>query len=218
MRLTVPGIKVGMTQVFDEEGKVIPVTVLKTGPCIVVRKKTVEKDGYSAIVLGYEDVKESKLRKSELGLFKKLGIPPKKMLIESRVDEESLDKFEIGQEIGIDIFKRGDFVDVTGKTKGRGFAGVMKRHGMAGAKASHGTHEYFRHGGSIGSSAFPSRVFKGKRMPGHYGGERVTIQNLLVVDVKPEENLLIVKGAVPGPNKGYIFVAHAKKKPASVAV
>jgi large subunit ribosomal protein L3 len=206
------GSKVGMTQMFDENGRVVPVTVIKLAPCTVVKKRIVEKDGYNAIVLGFEDAKENKLRKSELGLFEKLGISPKKFLKESRVSEQELSGFEVGQNLTVDIFKKGDYLDITGKSKGRGFTGVMKRHGMAGAKGSHGTHEYFRHGGSIGSNTFPGRVFKGKRMAGRYGGTNVTIQNLLVADVRPEKNVILVKGAVPGPNKGYVYVTHAKKK------
>ncbi len=217
MRIRMIGNKIGMTQVFDESGKVIPVTVLKVGPCYVVRKKTVDNDGYSALVLGYGDVKEKKLRKSEKVFFEKAGVSPKRILKETRVNPEELDNFEIGQEITLEIFKKGDFVDVTGKSKGRGFSGVMKRHGMSGAKSSHGTHEYFRHGGSVGASSFPSRVFKGKKMAGHYGNETITVQNLQVVDVRPEKGVILVKGAVPGPNKGYIFVSHAVKKQAAVS-
>ncbi len=211
MKIRMLGNKVGMTQIFDEKGTVIPVTVLRVGPCYVVAKKTEEKNGYSAIVLGFEDIKESKVRKSELGLFQKANVSPKRMLKESRVSKEELVKFEIGQELNIELFKKGDFVDITGKSKGRGFSGVMKRHGMAGAKRSHGTHEYFRHGGSIGSSASPSRVFKGKKMPGRYGGARVTVQNLMVADVKPDKHIMLVKGAVPGPNREYIEITHTVK-------
>ncbi|MGQ9614892.1 MAG: 50S ribosomal protein L3 [Spirochaetota bacterium] len=218
MSLYMLGNKVGMTQIFDENGRVIPVTVIKLAPCIVVKKRTVEKDGYNAIVLGFDDARETRLRKSELGLFRKLGISPKKFLKESRVSEQELNGFEVGQNLSVDIFKKGDYLDITGKSKGRGFTGVMKRHGMAGAKGSHGTHEYFRHGGSIGSNTFPGRVFKGKRMAGRYGGTNVTIQNLLVADVRPENNVILVKGAVPGPNKGHVYIAHAKKKLHATAV
>jgi len=214
MRIKIMGNKIGMSQIFSEEGKIIPVTVVKVGPCYVVGKKTEEKNGYTAFVLGYDDVKENRVRKSELGLFSKAGIPPKKILFESRVKSEELEKYEVGQEINLDMFKKGDYVDVTSRSKGRGFTGVVKRYGMAGAKSSHGTHEYFRHVGSIGSSAFPSRVFKGKRMPGRYGGTKVTVQNLSVVDVKPDKGVLLLKGAVPGPNRGYIFITHAVKKSA----
>ncbi|MFW6139153.1 MAG: 50S ribosomal protein L3 [Spirochaetota bacterium] len=215
MRVHIPGNKVGMTQIFDQEGSVVPVTVLKVGPCYVVDKKTEKRDGYNALVLGYGDVKEKKVRKPQKGLFQKAGIPPKKILKESKVSKQELDNFEIGQELSAEMFKKGKFVDVSGKTKGRGFSGVMKRHGMSGAKKSHGTHEYFRHGGSIGSSASPSRVFKGKKMPGRYGWARVTVQNLEICDIKPEKNIVLVKGAIPGPNKGDVYVAPAVKKPVS---
>ena len=215
MKVQMIGTKVGMTQIFDETGKVIPVTVLKVGPCYVIRKKTIEKDGYSAIVLGYGDIKEKKVRKSEEGLFKLANVSPKRILKESKVIPEELDKFEVGQELKVDIFKKGEYVDITGMSKGRGFTGVIKRHGMSGAKDSHGTHEYFRHGGSIGSSAYPSHVFKGIKMAGHYGASKITVQNLKIIDVREDKGIVIVKGAVPGPNKGYIFISHAVKKPAS---
>jgi large subunit ribosomal protein L3 len=205
------GNKIGMTQIFDEDGTVIPITVLKVGPCFVVDKRTEEKNGYSAVVLAFEDIKETRARKSELGLYKKANITPKKQLSESRVSKEELEKFEIGQEVSIDLFKKGDLVDVSGISKGRGFTGVMKRHGMAGAKSSHGTHEYFRHGGSIGAGSSPSRVLKGMKMPGRYGASRITIQHLRIAEVKPEKNLLLVRGAVPGPNRGDIEVAHSVK-------
>ena len=213
MRIYMIGNKIGMTQIFDEAGKVIPVTVFKVGPCYVVGKKTVEKDGYSALVLGYDDIKEKKVRKSEMGLFKSVKISPKKVLKESRVSPDELDSFKIGQELKVDFFKKGDFVDITGTSKGRGFSGVIKRHGMSGAKDSHGTHEYFRHGGSIGASAYPSHIFKGKKMPGQYGATRVTLQNLKVINVREGKGVVLVKGAIPGPNKGYIFVSHAVKRP-----
>jgi large subunit ribosomal protein L3 len=212
MRMLMLGNKLGMTQVFDQNGTVISVTVLKIGPCWVVDKRTEEKNGYSAVILAFEDIKENRVRKSELGQFKKAKLPTKRIMRESRVSKEELDKFEIGQEVNIDLFKKGDFVDISGRSKGRGFTGVMKRHGMAGAKRSHGTHEYFRHGGSIGASASPSRVFKGKKMAGRYGGTRVTVQNLLIADVRPEKSIMMVKGAVPGPNRGNIEVAHSIKR------
>ena len=200
-----------MTQVFEEDGTVVPVTVLKVGPCYVVDKRTEEKNGYSALVIGFGDMKENRARKADIGLYKKAGLPPKRWLRESRVSKEELGKFEVGQPVGIDLFKKGDMVDVSGTSKGRGFTGVMKRHGMAGAKKSHGTHEYFRHGGSIGASASPARVFKGVKMPGRYGGTRNTIQRLLIADVKSEKNLILIRGAVPGPNRGNIEIAHSVK-------
>jgi len=215
MRINMLGNKIGSTQIFNEEGERIPVTVLKVGPCFIVNKKTEKRDGYNALVLAYEDVKKAKVKKSRLGIFKKANVLPKKVLKESRMGKEYLDKFKIGQEIDLDIFNKGDFIDVTGKSKGRGFSGVMKRHGMSGANKSHGTHEYFRHGGSIGSSAYPARVFKGKKMPGRYGAERVTIQNLKIVDIMPDKHIMLVRGAIPGPNRAYISVSSAVKKVAT---
>jgi len=210
------GNKIGMTQLFNENGEVVPVTVVKLGPCTVIDKKTEKKDGYSALVIGYGEIKESRVRKSELGLFKKADVVPRKILRETRVEPEELDTYKIGQQIApADIFKAGEYVDITGNSKGRGFTGVIKRYGMAGAKSSHGTHEFFRHGGSIGASAYPSRVFKGKKMPGRYGGNKITMQNLMIADIKPDKNIILVKGAVPGANRGYITVTHAVKKPAS---
>jgi len=212
MRMQLIGNKIGMTQVFDEGGVVIPVTVLKVGPCFVIRKKNVASDGYSALVIGYEDAKEKNVRKSEHGLFQQANIAPKRILKEIRVTPEELDSYDIGQELKTDLFKKGEFLDITAKSKGRGFTGVMKRHRMAGAKSSHGTHEYFRHGGSIGSSAYPARVFRGQKMAGRFGGTQVTIQNLRIVDVRPKENILLIKGTIPGPNRDYIFVSQAVKK------
>jgi len=210
------GNKIGMTQLFNENGEVVPVTVVKLGPCTVIDKKTEKKDGYSALVIGYGEIKESRVRKSELGLFKKADVVPRKILRETRVEPEELDTYKIGQQIApADIFKAGEYVDITGNSKGRGFTGVIKRYGMAGAKSSHGTHEFFRHGGSIGASAYPARVFKGKKMPGRYGGNKITMQNLMIADIKPDKNIILVKGAVPGANRGYITVTHAVKKPAS---
>jgi len=210
------GNKIGMTQLFNENGEVVPVTVVKLGPCTVIDKKTEKKDGYSALVIGYGEIKESRVRKSELGLFKKADVVPRKILRETRVEPEELDTYKIGQQIApADIFKAGEYVDITGNSKGRGFTGVIKRYGMAGAKSSHGTHEFFRHGGSIGASAYPARVFKGKKMPGRYGGNKITMQNLMIANIKPDKNIILVKGAVPGANRGYITVTHAVKKPAS---
>ncbi len=216
MRIKMMGNKIGMTQTFSENGEVIPVTVVRVGPCTVINKKMDEKDGYNALVLGYGDVKESRVSRGKLGLYKKASVSPRKLLKETRISRAELDAFEIGQEIVPgDIFKAGEYVDISGNSKGRGFAGVIKKYGMAGAKSSHGTHEFFRHGGSIGASAYPARVFKGKKMPGRYGGSRITVQNLLIADIRPEKNIILVKGAVPGANRGYITVSHAVKKPAS---
>ncbi len=204
------GRKLGMTQIFDDNGEVVPVTVIEAGPCAIVQIKTKEKEGYNALQLGFLPKKPSRTNKPLLGHFRKCGKGPFYVLKEFRVD--SVEGFELGQEITVEVFKAGDYVDVTGWSKGRGFAGVMKRHGFSGAPGSHGTHEYFRHGGSIGAAADPSRTFKGKRMPGHYGNERVTVQNLKVMDVKPDKNLLIVKGAVPGAVNSILIIRQAKKK------
>lgn len=213
MGLHLMGKKLGMTQIFDESGQVVPVTVIALEPCMVLRKKTGEKDGYDAVVLGFGDTKEQHLRKSELGQYRKAGVSPKRVMRESRLAGDELNNFEIGQEVTVEHFEKGQFVDVTAPSKGRGFSGVMKRHNMSGTKSSHGTHEFFRHGGSIGASASPSRVFKGTRMPGRYGGTRVTVQNLEVVAVRQEKNVVLVKGAIPGPNKAQVSIARAVKKP-----
>lgn len=217
------GKKVGMTQVFDEGGNRIPVTVLEVGGNVVVQKKSAHgKDGYSAIKLGFGDVhkheKEGeeprwRLSKPRIGVFLSAGIEePRRHLREFRVFEEDLDQYEVGEELGADQFSPGEFVDVAGTSKGRGYTGVMKRHNFAGAKASHGVHEYFRHGGAIGASAFPAHVVKGKKMPGQHGASRATIQNLAVVDVLPEDDAILVKGAVPGPNGGIVEIQSAIKK------
>ena len=217
------GKKVGMTQVFDADGNRIPVTVIEVGGNVVVQKKsTTGKDGYSAIKLGYGDVHKHekdgteprwRLSKPRVGVFTKAGIDaPRKHVAEVRVREEELDQYEVGQILGADLFATGEFVDVCGTSKGRGYTGVMKRHNFKGAKGSHGVHEYFRHGGSIGSSAYPSRVFPGKKMAGQHGNARVTVQNLRVIDILPEDNAILVRGAVPGPNGGIVTVKQAIKK------
>jgi len=214
MPIGILGRKVGMTQYFDEESNVIPVTVIEAGPCPVVQKKTVDsKDGYNAIQLGFMDQKRQRLTKAQLGHLDKAKAPAKRFLREIRLNDEEIQQFEVGQEVKADIFETGDYVDVTGYSKGKGFTGVMKRHGFAGsASMTHGTHEYKRHGGSIGTSATPSRVFKGKKMAGRKGNERVTIQSLQIVDVRPDQNVLLVKGSVPGPINGLVMVRKAKRK------
>jgi len=203
------GKKIGMTQVFDENGIVIPVTVIQAGPCAVVQKKTVENDGYTAIKLGFEDVPEKKLNKPELGLFKKINVTPRKYLREFRT--EDVDKFEVGQQINVaDMFTSGDRIDVTGISKGKGFQGVMKRFGSSRGPESHGS-KYHRRVGTMGAGTNPGRVFKGKKLPGHMGMERVTVQNLDVVRVDGERNLMLVKGAVPGPKGGLVIVRETVK-------
>ncbi|MGA1865299.1 MAG: 50S ribosomal protein L3 [bacterium] len=206
------GKKIGMTQILQENGDVVPVTVIQAGPCIISQKKVPEKDSYSAVQLGFLAMKPNRVKKPIAGHFKKAGIPPQRFLYEFRVDEKELEKYEVGQEIKVDGFKEGDFVDVTGVSKGKGFAGVMKRHNFHGAPGAHGTHDYNRHGGSIGSSSFPSRVFKGLRMAGRMGSDRVTVQNLKVIQVRPEQNCLVLRGAVPGAKNGILLIKKAIKK------
>lgn len=204
------GKKIGTTQVFAPDGSVVPVTVIETGPCVVVQKKEAARDGYDAVQLGFGSKKGQRVNKPQQGHMLKAGKGAFQVLREFRSDKVS--QFELGQEIKVsDLFKTGDRIDITGTSKGRGFTGVIKRWGFSGFPASHGTHEYFRHGGSIGNRSFPGRVFKGKRMAGHWGNERVSVQNLEVVDVRPERNLLLVKGAVPGPKRAIVVVRRAVK-------
>lgn len=207
------GRKVGMTQVFSEEGEVIPVTAIETGPCWIIQKKNQTRDGYTAVQLGFGVSKVKRTTKPLQGHFRRSNVPPTRWLREFRVDEQTLEELEEGQQISGEIFADWRYVDVIGTSKGRGFTGVMKRHNFAGKSRSHGTHEYFRHGGSIGASATPSRVFKNRGMPGQYGNERVTVQKLEVVKFLEERHLLLVKGAVPGPNGGMIVVQVSKKHP-----
>ena len=203
------GKKVGMSQIFDENGKVIPVTVIEAGPCTVVQKKTSEKEGYEAVQLGYEDVPERKLTKPEMGHLNKAGVSPKKHLRE--FDLENAAELNIGDIVKADTFKVGDFVDVTGISKGHGYAGVVKRHGAARLKETHGTGPVHRHAGSMGSGTDPSRIFKGKIGAGHMGVDQVTVQNLSVVKVDPELNMLVVCGAVPGPKGGLVTIKSTVK-------
>ncbi len=204
------GKKIGMSQLFDDTGNVIPVTVVEAGPCVVVQKKDVEKDGYNALQLGFGRQKNQRVNRPLRGHMAKAEKGSFRVLREFRVDDVS--GYEVGQELTVtDFVKPGDLVDVTGTSKGRGFAGVMKRWDFRGFSRTHGTHEYFRHGGSIGNRSYPGKVFKGKRMAGHLGNERVSIQNLRVVAVRADENLLLVKGAVPGANGGVVLVRRAVK-------
>jgi len=208
------GRKVGMTQLFDDKGDVHPVTVLQAGPCVVTQRKTVTKDGYDAAQIGLvEFVKESRLTKAAKGHLGKNNLPPVRFMREVAVvvDGEGQDGTKVGDKVLVDIFEGEKFVDVIGTSKGRGFAGVVKRHKFAGGAASHGS--MFQITGSIGSSAFPSRVFKGMRMAGHMGVDQVTIRNLRVLGVDKDENLLVVEGAVPGPKDGYIIISKSKKPP-----
>ena len=198
------GKKVGMSQIFDENGKVIPVTVIEAGPCTVVQKKTSDKEGYEAVQLGYEDIPERKLSKPEMGHLNKAGVAPKKYLREFNLDNAA--ELNVGDIVKADTFKEGDFVDVTGTSKGHGYQGVIKRWGAQRTPTSHGGGPVHRHAGSMGSTTDPSRIFKGKIGPGQYGVETVTIQNLEVVKVDPELNMLVVRGAVPGPKGSLVTV------------
>ncbi|MCX7958310.1 MAG: 50S ribosomal protein L3, partial [Deltaproteobacteria bacterium] len=207
------GKKAGMTTLFDEYGNAHNVTVIVAGPCTVVNKRTLEKDGYTAVQLGYEAERQKNITKPLEGYFKKLNIAPHKYLREFRVDKGALDSYQIGQEIKVDsIFGKGEFVDVTGRTKGRGFAGVMKRWNFAGFPMTRGTHFYRRHPGSIGNREWPGRVMKGKKMAGHYGDEQVTIQNLKIYKIDPKNNLIYIEGAVPGPAGEVIEITKSVKK------
>lgn len=204
------GRKIGMTQVFQEDGSVVPVTVIEAGPCWVTQKKTKEKEGYEALQIGFLPKKERRVKKPLAGHCKKAGIAPVVHLREFRM--ESTEGYELGQEINVGhLFKPGDVVDVTGLSKGKGFAGVMKRHKFHGSPGSHGTHEYFRHGGSVGSATYPHHVFKGLKMPGHHGNSRVTIQNIRVLEVREEQNLLLLRGGVPGSPRGWVLIRMATK-------
>ena len=208
------GKKVGMTQLFDDKGDVHPVTVLQAGPCVVTQRKTVAKDGYDAAQIGLvEFVKESRLTKAMKGHFAKNNLPPLRLLREVPVviDPETQDGTKVGDKVLVDIFDGEKFVDVCGTSKGRGFAGVVKRHKFAGGAASHGS--MFQITGSIGSSAFPSRVFKGMRMSGHMGVDKVTVRNLRVLGVDKDENLLVIDGAIPGHKDSYVLITKAKKPP-----
>lgn len=202
------GKKLGMTQVFDDKGRMLPVTVVEAGPCVVVQKKTAVRDGYDALQIGFSETKERRLNRPLLGHLKKAGAKPLRLLREIRVD--NIDDFQVGQEIKVDIFSPGERVDVTGTSKGHGFAGVIKRHGTRRGPMSHGS-KYHRRVGSMNAATLPSRVFKGKKMPGRMGGERVTVQGLELVRVDPERNLLLIKGSVPGVRGSYVMVRSSHK-------
>jgi large subunit ribosomal protein L3 len=202
------GRKMGMGQIFSEEGKAIPVTIIEAGPCLVTQIKTRDKEGYNAVQLGFEEVREDRLNKPRAGHLKSNGIKPLRHLSEVRVDEPG--HYELGQEIKVDVFSIGDRADVSGISKGKGFAGVIKRHGFSGGPASHGSH-FHRAPGSVGACATPSKVFKGKKLPGRMGHEKVTVLSLEIVDIKPDRNLLLIKGAVPGPRGGLVHIREAVK-------
>ena len=209
MKKGIIGKKLGMTQIFDEKGNVIPVTLIEAGPCAVAQKKTVENDGYNAIQLAFEDAKEKHLNKAQLGHFKKAGVSPKKHLKEFRLEDTSA--YEVGSMVTVDTFAAGDKVDITGITKGRGFTGCVKRWGHTILRMTHGTGPVHRQCGSMGPISDPSRVYKNKKMAGQYGNEQVTILNLVAVKIDAEKNLIAVKGAVPGSKGGIVFVRDSVK-------
>ena len=205
------GRKVGMTQIFTEDGNLVPVTAIEAGPCVVVQKKDKAKDGYEALQLGFGPKKSQRVNKPEQGHMSKAGKGAFSVLNEFRSEEVA--SFEVGQEIKLsDLFKAGDHVDVTGTSKGRGFAGVIKRWGFGGFPGSHGTHEYFRHGGAIGNRSYPGRVFRGKKMAGQLGNEKVSVQNIEVVQIREDSNLLLVKGAIPGAKRGILLIRRTVKR------
>lgn len=209
MNKAIIGKKLGMTQVFSADGKVIPVTVIQAGPCSVVQIKTVEKDGYEAVKLGFMEVDEKEVNKPQLGQFKKAGVAPQKFLKEFRVDDVSA--YTVGASVTVEAFKEGDKIDVVGQTKGHGYSGVIKRWNQHKLKMTHGVGPVHREVGSMGANSSPSRVFKNKHMPGQYGNERVTIQNLEVVKVDVARNCLLIKGAIPGAKGGIVAVSDSVK-------
>ena len=198
------GRKIGMTSIFDENGKNIPCTVIEAGPCVVTQVRTIEVDGYEALQLGFDDKTEKHATKADLGHFKKAGTSAKKKVVEFQGFEES---FKLGDSITVELFSEGEFVDVQGVSKGKGFQGVVKRHGFGGVgQSTHGQHNRLRAPGSVGASSYPSRVFKGMRMAGRMGGDNVKVQNLRVLKVVAEKNLLVVKGAIPGHKNSYVII------------
>ncbi|MGN1101235.1 MAG: 50S ribosomal protein L3 [Huintestinicola sp.] len=210
MTKAIIGKKIGMTQIFDEAGKVIPVTVVEAGPCVVVQKKTVENDGYSAVQCGFGDIREKLVNKPVKGHFAKADVALKRTLKEFRLD--NAESLSVGDVLKADTFEVGDIVDVCGTSKGKGFQGTIKRNNNARLKETHGTGPVARHAGSMGACSSPSRIFKGKALPGHMGAERVTVQNLEIVKIDVENNLIAVKGAIPGPKNGIVTIVDCVKK------
>lgn len=210
MKKAIIGKKIGMTQVFDEQGRVVPVTVIQAGPCVVSQKKTLEIDGYEAVQMGFGDLRPKQVNKPMKGHFDKFDIAPKKTLREFRFEDTS--SYNVGDIVKVDIFKAGDKVDVTGTSKGKGWAGVIKRWNFRRLKETHGSGPVVRKGGSIGACSDPSKVFKGKKMSGHLGAERVTVQNLLVVNSDVENNVIAIKGAIPGPKGGIVIIRDTVKE------
>jgi large subunit ribosomal protein L3 len=212
-RTGVLGKKLGMTQIFTANGDRAPVTAIQAGPCVVVDKITPDKHGYAAVKLGIGDKPLRVSNKPEIGVFKKAGLGPQRFVREVRVEAADLDKYEVGKPVPLtELFKVLTFIDVEGQSKGKGYQGVMKRHHMPGFRATHGTHEFFRHGGSIGCRLTPGRVHKGKRMSGHMGDVKRTVQNLVLLEIDAEQNLLLVRGSVPGARNGWVVVRNAKKR------
>ena len=209
MQKAIIGKKVGMTQIFDESGKVIPVTVVEAGPCVVTQKKTVETDGYTAVQLGFEDIKEAKLTKPEAGHLKKTGVEAKKHLKEFKLEKAA--EMNVGDVVKADVFAAGDMIDVTGTSKGHGYQGVVKRYGAGRTPMTHGGGPVHRHAGSMGSSSHQSRIFPGKIGAGQMGNEQVTIENLEIVKVDAELNMIVVRGAIPGPKGGLVYIRNTVK-------
>jgi len=206
------GKKLGMTTYFDEEGNALAATVVEAGPCTVLQVKSKEKDGYRALQLGFDEKRMKSTTKPLQNHFKKANTTPKRFVCEIKIPDDSTVEYKPGQVIQLsEIFKAGDMVDAVGWTRGRGFQGVFKRWGFVGSDAAHGTHEYFRHGGSIGTNTKPGHVLKGRKMPGHYGNEKVAMLNLEILAIKPEDNLVLVRGSVPGVKNSYLIVRHAVK-------
>ena len=210
MTKAIIGKKIGMTQIFDEAGKVIPVTVVEAGPCVVVQKKTVENDGYSAVQCGFGDIREKLVNKPMKGHFAKADVALKRTLKEFRLD--NAESLNVGDVLKADSFEVGDIVDVCGTSKGKGVQGTFKRYNYARLKETHGTGPVHRHAGSMGACSSPSRIFKGKALPGHMGAEKVTVQNLEIVKIDAENNLIAVKGAIPGPKNGIVTIVDCVKK------
>ena len=208
MKKAILATKVGMTQIFNEDGVLTPVTVLQAGPCVVTQVKTAQNDGYSAVQVGFGDIREKLVNKPQKGHFAKAGVDAKRYVREFRL--EDAENYKVGQEIKADVFVAGDKIDATAKSKGKGFQGAIKRHGQSRGPMTHGS-KYHRHAGSNGSATTPGRVFKGKHMPGHMGAVRVTVQNLEVVRVDADKNLILVKGAVPGPKKSLVMIKESTK-------
>jgi large subunit ribosomal protein L3 len=203
--------KVGMTQIYNQNGDIVPCTVVRAGPCRVLQKKSDDTDGYIAIQIGFDDKKKSRIKKPEAGHFAKSNTPVQRVVKELRLDLAQATHYEVGQELNVALFRVGDKIDVTGTSIGKGFQGVLKRHNFRSKPQTHGTHEFFRHGGSIGMRSTPGKVFKNKKMPGQMGNERVTVQNLEIAAIDEENNVVYIKGAVPGAKNGYLYIKGAVK-------